>query len=463
MRKAGGILGLIGGIFAVVAALVTLFLGGVGGALGAHGANQVIGLGFLGLLAAFLAIIFGAVVLGTRSRVPGVLLLASAALGMAKGGMAVALCMALVLVGGILAVVGSKGATPVTGAGLAPAVSPPRRKGWRIAGMVAGGLVVLVGILIAIGGSSGSSPAKTPVASASSSGAAAAAAKAHPTDVVTPAPVPKPAPRIGIGQSFRTRRFQIEVNSVQLRSQVGGDFINDSAAQGAEYVAVAWTYENISNNPADAFSVPRVHLVDAHGTVYDPDIEASSVYATQIDATAKALSNANPGIALTDGAVFEVSQQLFDPRTWTILVKSGDQRVTVALSQAPASQPSAASQPAAPSVSAAPRPVAASAPATVSNPEISAKIAQGVETVVPGTIEVGHDKLAGGAYTYVQLDAPIASPCDGSPLRDVLLWNASIGDPLMLRSFAGRHVLLHGSFDCPMSGVQFAPDSATQP
>ena len=54
MKKAGGILGLIGGIFAVVAALVTLFLGGVGGALGAHGANQVIGLGFLGLLAAFL-------------------------------------------------------------------------------------------------------------------------------------------------------------------------------------------------------------------------------------------------------------------------------------------------------------------------------------------------------------------------------------------------------------------------
>ena len=462
MKKAGGILGLIGGIFAVVAALVTLFWGGVGGALGAHGANQVIGLGFLGLLAAFLAIIFGAVVLGTRSRVPGVLLLVSAALGMAKGGMAVALCMALVLVGGILAVVGSKGAAPVTGAGLAPVVSPPRRKGWRIAGMVVGGLVVAVGILIAIGGSDGSSPAKTAAASASSSGAAAAAKDAHPATVVTPAPVPKPA-RIGIGQAFHTKRFQIEVNSVQLRSRVGGDFINDSAAQGAEYVAVAWTYENISDKPADAFSVPSVHLVDAHGTVYDPDIEASSVYATQINATAKALSNANPGIALTDGAVFEVSQQLFDPRTWTILVKSGDQRVTVALSQAPASQPSAASQPAAPSVSAAPRPVTASAPATVSMPGTSAKIAQGVETVVPGTIEVGHDKLAGGAYTYVQLDAPIASPCDGSPLRDVLLWNASIGDPLMLRSFAGRHVLLHGSFDCPMSGVQFAPDSATRP
>lgn len=457
MRKAGGILGLIGGIFAVVAALVTLFLGGVGGALGAHGANQVIGLGFLGLLAAFLAIIFGAVVLGTRSRVPGVLLLASGALGMAKGGMAVALCMALVLVGGILAVLGSKGAAPVTGAGLAPAVSPPWRKGWRIAGMAAGGLVVVLGILIAIGGSDGSSPAKAAAASASSSGAAAAATDAHPATVVTPAPVPKPAPRIGIGQAFHTKRFQIEVNSVQLRSRVGGEFINDSAAQGAEYVAVAWTYENISDKPADAFSVPSVHLVDAHGTAYDPDIEASSVYATQINATAKALSNANPGIALTDGAVFEVSQQLFDPRTWTILVKSGDQRVTVALTQAPASQPSATSQ------SAAPRPVAASAPATVSNPETSAKIAQGVETVVPGTIEVGHDKLAGGAYTYLQLDAPIASPCDGSPLRDVLLWNASTGDPLMLRSFVGRHVLLHGSFSCPMSGVQFAPDSATRP
>jgi hypothetical protein len=393
-----------------------------------------------------------AVVLGTRSRIPGVLLLASAGLGIAKGGTPVALCMALVLVGGILAVIGAKGPDPAAAVVTTPAVAPPRRKGLRIAGMVAGGLVVLVGILIAVGGSDGTQSAKTAAASASSTGSAVAATDAHPAQTVAPAPAPKPAPRIGIGQAFHTKRFQIEVNSVQLRSQVGGEFINDTAAQGAEYVAVAWTYENISNKPADAFSVPTVHLVDAHGTVYDPDIEASSVYATQINATAKALSNANPGIALTDGAVFEVSQQLFDPRTWSLQIKSGDQRVTVALAQEPAPQPAAAASSAAPASPSGATPAAAS-PA----------IAQGVDTAVPGTIELGHNKLAGGAYTYIHLDSSIASPCDGSPLRDVLLWNASIGDPLMLKAFAGQHVLLHGSFACPVSGVQFAPDSASQP
>lgn len=452
MKKAGGILGIIGGIFAVLAALVTLFLGGVGGALGAHGADTVIGLGWLGLLAAFLAIVFGAVVLGTRSRIPGVLLLASAGLGIAKGGTPVALCMALVLVGGILAVIGAKGPDPATAVVATPAVAPPRRKGLRIAGMVAGGLVVLVGILIAVGRSDGTQSAKTAAASASSTGSDVAATDAHPAQTVAPAPAPKPAPRIGIGQAFHTKRFQIEVNSVQLRSQVGGEFINDTAAQGAEYVAVGWTYENVSNKPADAFSVPTVHLVDAHGTVYDPDIEASSVYATQINATAKALSNANPGIALTDGAVFEVSQQLFNPRTWSLQIKSGDQLVTVALAQEPAAQPTAAASS-----------VAQASPSAATPPAASPTIAQGVDTAVPGTIELGHDKLAGGAYTYIHLDSPMASPCDGSPLRDVLLWNASIGDPLMLKAFAGQHVLLHGSFGCPVSGVQFAPDSANQP
>ena len=454
MKKAGGILGIIGGIFAVLAALITLFLGGVGGALGAHGADTVIGLGWLGLVAAFLAIVFGAVVLGTRSRIPGVLLLASAGLGIAKGGTPVALCMALVLVGGILAVIGTKGPAPAATLVTTPAMAPPRRKGLRIAGMVAGGLVVLVGILIAVGGSDGSQPTKTAAASPSSSGSDVAATDAHPAQTAAPAPVPKPAPAppIGIGQAFRTKRFKIQVNSVQLRSQVGGEFINDTAAQGAEYVAVGWTYENISDKPADAFSVPTVHLVDAHGTVYDPDIEASSVYATQINATAKALSNANPGIALTDGAVFEVSQQLFDPRTWSLQIKSGDQLVTVALAQEPAAQPTAAASS-----------VAQASPSAATPPAASPTIAQGVDTAVPGTIELGHDKLAGGAYTYIHLNSPMASPCDGSPLRDVLLWNASIGDPLMLKAFAGQHVLLHGSFGCPVSGVQFAPDSANQP
>lgn len=82
---------------------------------------------------------------------------------------------------------------------------------------------------------------------------------------------------------------------------------------------------------------------------------------------------------------------------------------------------------------------------------------------MPGTIRIGQGKLAGGAYTYLHLDQPIPSPCGGDPVQDVLLWNSSIGDPMMLRAYAGQHLVVHGEFDCPVSGIQFAPDSGTTP
>lgn len=355
MRKAGGILGIIGGVFAVIAALFTLFLGGVGGALQAQGAQTVIGLGWLGLLAAFLAIVLGAVVLGTRSRAPGVLLFLSAALGI-TGGTPVAICMVLVGIGGLLAVFGASGAQASAGAAavaLDGASAPPRRKVWRVVGGVVGVVGVLVVIAAALGSQSASKDAKT--------AAAGDAASARPASAAMPAPshpAVAPAPHFVVGDTFRTPTFRVQVGSARLLDQVGGQFLNDQAAAGAVYVAVAYAYENISDKPANVFAVPSVHLVDAHGTVYDPDVEASSLYASQIHATAKEMSSLNPGITLTDGDVFEVSRAQFDPRTWKILVKSGDGNVTVDFAAAGAAvsspQPVVASQP-----------MASSAPATM--------------------------------------------------------------------------------------------------
>ena len=108
MQKAGGIIGLIAGVFGVIAAVVTLFFGGLGGALEAEGAKTVVGLGWGGLVFSFLAIIFGAVALGAKGRVPGILLLLSAIGGICLGGTIVAIAMGLAVVGGILAILGAK-------------------------------------------------------------------------------------------------------------------------------------------------------------------------------------------------------------------------------------------------------------------------------------------------------------------------------------------------------------------
>lgn len=106
MRKAGGIIALIAGIFSIVAAVVTLFVGGVGSALSADGANTVVGLGWGGVFFSFLTIVLAAITIGVHSRVPGILLVISSAVGAILGGTLVAVFMALALIGGILAIIG---------------------------------------------------------------------------------------------------------------------------------------------------------------------------------------------------------------------------------------------------------------------------------------------------------------------------------------------------------------------
>lgn len=116
MRKAGGIIALIAGIFAVFAAGFTLLVGGVAGAVEAENASMVIGLGWGGVLFSFLTIVLGAVAMGAKSRMPGVLLILCAIAGAILGGTFVAIFMALALIGGILALFGGKSAIVIEGA-----------------------------------------------------------------------------------------------------------------------------------------------------------------------------------------------------------------------------------------------------------------------------------------------------------------------------------------------------------
>ncbi len=108
MKKAGGIIALIAGIFGVIAAIVTLFVGGIGSAFGGEGAETVIGLGWGGILFSFLVIIFGAISIGSKGKVPGILLIVSAIAGAILGGTFVAVFMVLALIAGILTVIGKR-------------------------------------------------------------------------------------------------------------------------------------------------------------------------------------------------------------------------------------------------------------------------------------------------------------------------------------------------------------------
>jgi|TARA_B110000008_G_C16608705_1_gene419558 hypothetical protein len=120
MQKPGGIIALIGGIFGTIAALFTLLAGGfVAGLEGASASlsdtavdttasTQIAGFGAMGLLFSFLTIIFAAIAMNAKSKVPGLILIVCAIIGAVTGGTFVAVCMVLTLAGGILATIGAK-------------------------------------------------------------------------------------------------------------------------------------------------------------------------------------------------------------------------------------------------------------------------------------------------------------------------------------------------------------------
>lgn len=108
MQKAGGIIALVAGIFGIFAAIITLLIGGVGAGLEAEGASQVVGLGWGGVGFSFLTIVLGAVALGAKGRLPGILLMVCAIGGAILGGTIVAIFMALAFLGGLVAMLGRK-------------------------------------------------------------------------------------------------------------------------------------------------------------------------------------------------------------------------------------------------------------------------------------------------------------------------------------------------------------------
>ena len=116
MKKAGGIVALVARIFGVLAAIVTLVIGGAGAAFEAEGADTIVGLGWGGVLFSFLTIVFGAIAMGAKGKMPGILIVLSAGAGAILGGTIVAICMALALVGGVIAIFGTS-QQPASGSG----------------------------------------------------------------------------------------------------------------------------------------------------------------------------------------------------------------------------------------------------------------------------------------------------------------------------------------------------------
>jgi len=153
-------------------------------------------------------------------------------------------------------------------------------------------------------------------------GSLASGGDSEPASSSTSGSSEEAAEPIKVGDTVKTDKFELTVVAVEEREVVGGEFFETQAAEGGKYIAVQWKYKNISDEPIGTFSQPTLKLIDANGNKYDADIDASSSYATEIELDSKILSDLNPGIAVTDAEVFEVSTELFDAASWKILIDS---------------------------------------------------------------------------------------------------------------------------------------------
>lgn len=96
------VLGLLGGIFGFFGALFAIGIGGLAGAFGASGASDVIGLGFAAIIFSIIGII-GAVIVKSKTKAAGWLMIISAFGGLISISFAYLLSFILLLIGGIMA------------------------------------------------------------------------------------------------------------------------------------------------------------------------------------------------------------------------------------------------------------------------------------------------------------------------------------------------------------------------
>ncbi|MDP2181387.1 MAG: DUF4352 domain-containing protein [Actinomycetota bacterium] len=184
-------------------------------------------------------------------------------------------------------------------------------------------VVIVVAAAASGGGGGGTETAKAPQSSESTATETEGAATEDGKAEEAPA-LPK------VGDKYTTEKFEISIISVETKEKVGSEFFEEKPAEGGEYVAVRWKYKNISKEPIGMFSTPSLKLLNPDDVKFDADIGASSAYATELDLTAKIVSDLNPGITVEDAQVFEVEKGSFDKATWQVLVDA-DKDVTFAL------------------------------------------------------------------------------------------------------------------------------------
>ena len=124
-----------------------------------------------------------------------------------------------------------------------------------------------------------------------------------------------------IGNRFDGRLVAAQVDGISIAERVGIQFMEETAARGAVFVVVRFSYSNISDGPIGSFRRPDVRLVSGGGAEFSEDTGASAMFAAQAEIDENAFSNLNPGIEYDGAAVFEIAESMLSDEGWAVKVE----------------------------------------------------------------------------------------------------------------------------------------------
>lgn len=127
-----------------------------------------------------------------------------------------------------------------------------------------------------------------------------------------------------LGQPIQTGDYEIVVSGLNVVPIVGNQLLGQKLpSTGGAFITVNWSYKNITKKPLSSWSNPDVVLIDPNGAEYEPDAEATILYASTNNDDEKVFSNLNPGITVSGtGKIYEVSKDLCTADGWKVKIKA---------------------------------------------------------------------------------------------------------------------------------------------
>jgi hypothetical protein len=115
----------------------------------------------------------------------------------------------------------------------------------------------------------------------------------------------------------------VTITKVTSLDNVGTWLFNEKALKGVKYIAIDYSYKNISKTPTHA--QPELVIMSPDGSIHTEDISAGAAYASSSDDYDEEIfSQLNPQVHSNGVAVFKVPESMLSESGWKLSISLGD-------------------------------------------------------------------------------------------------------------------------------------------